>query len=395
MEFSLLYEGQIAYPTRERERQVIKDAVTMAQLADGLGFDRFYAVEHHTLEGYAHSSAPEVLLGYIAAATERIRVAHGVCCLPFKMNHPVRVAERVATLDILSDGRVDLGVGRSSSRREQETFGVDPESTPAEVIESLKAMVAYWTADDEIAYESDILSIPKRKVLPRPVQDPHPSLALACLREDSFVLAGQSGLGVISNGIDGPNQARHKRSLYDQGIAARTPESQIAAVPFDHFGSAVFTVVLDDAEEARQIGLKGMRYFIESARHFFGSGDRPDPDSWTHEQTLDALESLARPSTGGAEAVGLAQGLTTQPFQGKSWDIDWRDPTTTAYGSAEDTIAFVEGMRDAGVDECYFCLNVGAVPMEVTLETIRQIGEKVIPHFRKPAPAVFDMSAKA
>jgi alkanesulfonate monooxygenase SsuD/methylene tetrahydromethanopterin reductase-like flavin-dependent oxidoreductase (luciferase family) len=394
MEFSILFEGQLAYPTREHEQEVLRSATDMAMLADELGFDRFYAVEHHTLEGYSHSSAPEVLLGAVAAVTKQIRVAHGVCCLPFKMNHPVRVMERTAMLDIISNGRVDLGVGRSSSRREQETFGVDPDMTPVEMVESLKAMVTFWSADDdeEVEYRSEHLHIPMRKVLPRPVQDPHPPLSMACLRDDSFQLAGRSGLGVISNGIDGPSQVKRKIDLYRKGIAARTPESQIAVKPNDHFGSTVFTIVLDDAEEARRLGLRGMRYFIESARHFFGNGKRPDPDSWTHDETIDALMELTQPKEGATEAVGLVQTLTSQPMQSKSWSLDWADRGTTAYGDAGDTIQFVENLRDAGVDECFFVLNVGSVPLDATMESIRQIGTKVIPHFRKASPKVFDLT---
>ncbi len=125
MEFSIIYEAQVAYPTRENEQQVIREGVEEAQLADELGFDRFWAVEHHSLEWYAHMSAPEVFLSYVAAKTSRIRLGHGVVCLPFAMNHPIRVAERVAMLDILSGGRVDFGGGRGASQQEVGAFGID------------------------------------------------------------------------------------------------------------------------------------------------------------------------------------------------------------------------------------------------------------------------------
>jgi alkanesulfonate monooxygenase SsuD/methylene tetrahydromethanopterin reductase-like flavin-dependent oxidoreductase (luciferase family) len=277
MEFSLIFEGQVAHPSAAEEREVLRGGIEQAILADQLGFDRWYTVEHHALDGYAHSSAPEVFLSYVAAKTERIRIAHGVCCLPFAMNHPVRVAERTATLDILSGGRLDVGVGRSSSLREQETFGITADETRVQLVEGLRALVKMWT-EEEMEYHSEILDIPRRTIWPRPFQDPHPPLSLACSRDESYRLAGRLGLGAMSNGVDGPNQARRKRELYDAAVVARSPSDVVGKFPNDHFGASVFTTILDDAEEARAYGMRGLRYFLESARFFFaGKGKRPDP----------------------------------------------------------------------------------------------------------------------
>src|SRR4029450_2495647 len=192
MDFAILFEGQVADTSRRGEQAVLRSAVDQAVLADELGFDRFYCVEHHALEGYAHSSAPEVVLSYIAARTKRIRVAHGVIPMPFKITPPGRVAERTAMLDVLSGGRLDVGVGRSSSKREQETFGVSEQESRDQGIDGLRAVVKMWT-NDETSYESDHLHIPLRTIRPRPVQDPHPPLLMACTRDDTFALAGKHG----------------------------------------------------------------------------------------------------------------------------------------------------------------------------------------------------------
>ena len=102
-------------------------ALEQARLADELGFDWVWAVEHHFLEEYSHCSAPEVVLAAVAAQTERIRVGHGaVVCVP-EMNHPIRVAERCATLDIVSEGRLEVGTARSSTWTELGGFAVDPD----------------------------------------------------------------------------------------------------------------------------------------------------------------------------------------------------------------------------------------------------------------------------
>lgn len=393
MEFSLLFEAQVAYPTKENEQRVIRSTLDQAVLADELGFDRIYAVEHHGLEGYAHSSAPEIILSFIAARTKRIRIAHGVVCLPFRMNHPVRVAERTATLDILSGGRLDVGVGRSSSRHEQETFGITDEASRAEFQEALRALVKIWT-EDEVEYSSDLLDIPPRRIRPRPLQEPHPALSMACTRDETFELAGRLGLGALSNAADGPSAARRKRDMYDAAARARQPGDVVGKFANDHFGATVFTCVRDDRDEARRIGLRGMRFFLESARRWFVGGETPDPDSWKDEDIMPALREMIAASKGSGSFSKTAseQGKIGVGLANTAMDPDEvLDARASAMGTADDTIEFVESMADAGVDECYFIVQLGGVPHEVSMESIRQIGEKVIPHFRKPAPSVFEL----
>src|SRR6476646_1767480 len=125
MKFSIFYEMQIADPTREREARLFHESVEQAVLADQLGYHCVWEVEHHGLYEYSHSSAPEIFLAFVAARTERIRLGHGVTLLPFRYNHPLRIAERIATLDILSGGRVNWGSGKSSSLVEQVAFESD------------------------------------------------------------------------------------------------------------------------------------------------------------------------------------------------------------------------------------------------------------------------------
>ena len=115
MDFGIFYEIQVASPLkhREREYQVFHQVLDQVVQAEEAGFDSFWTVEHHFQPGFAHSSAPEVIYGAVSQRTSKIRIGHGVVLLPFPYNHPVRIAERVATLDILSHGRVEVGTGRS------------------------------------------------------------------------------------------------------------------------------------------------------------------------------------------------------------------------------------------------------------------------------------------
>ena len=148
VKFSMIFEAQLADPTPERERQTIHDCVEQAVFAEQVGFDGIWAVEHHSLKWYAHMSAPEIFLTYIAAKTTRIRIGHGVVLMPFKFNHPARVAERAAMLDVLSNGRVNLGGGRGATAQEMSLCQVDVDDTYPQVEETFKMISQMWRKDD-------------------------------------------------------------------------------------------------------------------------------------------------------------------------------------------------------------------------------------------------------
>ena len=132
MKFGIFYEHQLPRPwDSDGEHKLLKDALEQVELADRLGIDYVWEVEHHFLEEYSHSSAPEVFLAACSQRTERIRLGHGIVQLPMGFNHPARVAERVATLDLISDGRVEFGTGESSSETELGGFVVDRASKRA------------------------------------------------------------------------------------------------------------------------------------------------------------------------------------------------------------------------------------------------------------------------
>src|SRR6266849_8353545 len=127
MQFGIFYEHQLPRPWREdSEERLIREALAQVELADRLGIDYAWEVEHHFLEEYSHSSAPEIFLAACSQRTKNIRLGHGILQMPPNFNHPARVAERIATLDLVSDGRVEWGTGESSARLELEGFGVDP-----------------------------------------------------------------------------------------------------------------------------------------------------------------------------------------------------------------------------------------------------------------------------
>src|SRR5207249_8433369 len=134
MRFGIFYEHQIPRPWENGdEHQLFQEALEQVELADRLGIDFAWEVEHHFLEEYSHSSAPEVFLAAASQRSKQIRLGHGIVLCPPGYNHPARVAERIATLDLVSKGRVEFGTGESASRAELEGFGITPEIGRAHV----------------------------------------------------------------------------------------------------------------------------------------------------------------------------------------------------------------------------------------------------------------------
>src|SRR5258707_720168 len=199
MRFGLLYEHQLPRPwTGDSEHKLFKDAMAQVELADRLGIDHIWEVEHHFLEEYAHSSAPEVFLAACAARTKNIRIGHGVVLAPPGYNHPARVAERIATLDLISDGRVDWGTGESASRVELEGFGIDPDQKKAMWAEAVEQTADMMAMSPYPGFKGRFFSMPVRNVVPKPLQKPHPPIWVACSRRETIHAAARAGIGALT-----------------------------------------------------------------------------------------------------------------------------------------------------------------------------------------------------
>lgn len=204
MKFAMFYEIPVARPwKKDSEYKAYKETIEQVRLGDRMGFHSFWTVEHHFLEEYSHCSNPEVLYGHIAAVTENIRIGYGVRLLPQPYNHPVRTAESVAVLDLISDGRVEFGTGRSSTRAELEGFNIHPNQTRGMWDEALRHIVGSWT-NDEYEFSGDYWSMPKRRVLPKPHQDPHPPIWGATSSVPGHYEIGKRGIGLCSFTVGQP-----------------------------------------------------------------------------------------------------------------------------------------------------------------------------------------------
>ncbi|HEX6419796.1 MAG TPA: LLM class flavin-dependent oxidoreductase, partial [Acidimicrobiales bacterium] len=199
MKFGIFYEHQLPRPWGEDdEHKLYKDALDQIELADRLGFDYVWEVEHHFLEEYSHSSAPEVFLGAASQRTSRIRIGHGIVQLPVNFNHTARIAERIATLDLVSDGRVEFGTGEASSEAELGGFGIDRATKRDQWTETLDAVTRMFVESPFAGYDGEYLKMPVREVVPKTLQKPHPPLWVACSRRQTIHLAATKGIGALS-----------------------------------------------------------------------------------------------------------------------------------------------------------------------------------------------------
>lgn len=373
MKFSIIYEAQMVDTSRENERAVFLQIVEQAKHAEANGFDCIWCVEHTALTQYAHMSAPETVLAFIAGATSRIHIGHGVVCLPPAMNHPVKVAERIATLDILSQGRLHFGVGKGGTQQEAGTFGYDLNELQPMIDESMY-LIPKIMVQDEIEHDGQFIKIPKRPIHPKPYQDPHPPMYMACTRENTLLAAGARGIGALVLGFSGPEEIAKKNAVYREAFRTRKAEDQVGFRPTEHLAALCAATVLDDREKARKIGLRGQRFFAESIAYWYQGGPKP-----TVDENLDAADHAKVLEQGKQATIAY---LSEEAIPVGDEHLSNYTVAQDAYGTPDDCIRYVQQLKDAGADEILFIFQMGGIPHDVIMETIRNIGEKVIPHFR-------------
>ena len=356
MKFGLMYEIQIPephYPGIEQERY--KQVLAQVELADEVGFDYFWTVEHHFLTEFSHCSAPEVLYGAVSQRTKRIRIGHAVALLPTQYNHPVRVAERAAVLDILSDGRMDLGTGRSTTLIEMDGFQVDPEETRSQWEEAVAMIPRMWT-EDPFTHEGHYYQIPPRSVIPKPVQKPHPPMWVACSQPESFKSAGEMGLGVLCFNLGGYEQMEERVAMYRKGLENAKPvgkfiNDQVAALCIIHCE--------EDDEEARRVAGPEGAWFVEKATELYAPWKgREVPDSYKFAVAAVAEERVEKTAADHIESGAFAMG----------------NPDTI--------IKVLKKYQEAGVDQILCFSQMGNLPHTRIMDSIKLLGRHVIPYFK-------------
>jgi len=366
MKFGLIYELQMPRPWDDEfnERNIYHQALEQIELADKLGFDYVWEVEHHFLEEYSHSSAPEVVLAAASQRTKNIRLGHGVVLLPYPFNHPIRVAERAAALDIVSGGRLELGTGRSVTEQELGGFGIDPADSRPMWEEAIRMIPKMWT-QEIFSWEGRYFHIPPRPVIPKPLQKPHPPLWMACTQPESYRIAGRLGLGVLSFGFIAPGFLEGAIDSYRQALREAQPVGEFVNA---QFAATTIAVVAPTDKEALEYGRPAAQFFQDSINVLFvpWAGKKDAPPSYQFYVGLAQLIEERRRQQGDGEDRFM-----------EAWERG-----ALCIGSPERARRIVQKYAEAGIDQLIFLVQAGRLPHQKVMQTIRLLGEEVIPHFR-------------
>ncbi|HTL87262.1 MAG TPA: LLM class flavin-dependent oxidoreductase [Acidimicrobiia bacterium] len=368
MKFAMFYEIPVPKPwSVEKEHQAYKDTIEQVRLGDQLGFHSFWTVEHHFLDEYSHCSNPEVLYGNIAAVTENIRIGYGVRLLPKPYNHPIRTAESVAVLDLISDGRVEFGTGRSSTRMEIEGFGIDPHETREMWDEALQHIVGIWT-NEEYEFDGKYWSMPRRRVHPKPLQQPHPRIWGATSSLEGHYEIGKRGLGLLSFTVGLPPENLEERIVnYRKGLGdCTTPVGK-----FVNNTAATFTMVhcSDTNEKARAEAEESFVWYPKTAGSHIAS---------LAEWMASRGQDLGNYNYAGEALKGQQEGF----FDHITMDYIF-DSGAGVIGDPDRCIEVCKRYEAVGCELLFCLLNPYNIPHEQVMHSIELLGKYVIPELDK------------
>jgi alkanesulfonate monooxygenase SsuD/methylene tetrahydromethanopterin reductase-like flavin-dependent oxidoreductase (luciferase family) len=350
MRFGIFYEHQLPRPwTDGAEERLIREALDQVELADRLGLDYAWEVEHHFLEEYSHSSAPEVFLAACSQRTKQIRLGHGIVLMPPGYNHPARVAERIAMLDLVSGGRVDFGTGESASRMELEGFGIPPGEKRAMWQEAVAQVALMMTQEPYAGHTGKYFTMPARNVLPKPVQKPHPPMWLACSSRPMIHLAAQLGLGALTFAFVDVAEARHWVADYYETFKREcTP---IAQTVNPNIAMVTGFSCHQDLAEAERRGLEGFQFFGFALAHYYLLGGHIPGRT----NVWDLFRGNQIPMPGGSGGIGTPDHV--------------RDAMRT--------------FEEAGVDQAVFIQQGGNNRHEHICESLELFASRVMPEFKE------------
>jgi len=378
MKFGIFYEHQLPRPWEpDDEHRLLKDALEQVELADRLGLDYVWEVEHHFLEEYSHSSAPEVFLGACSQRTTRIRLGHGIVALPVNYNHTARIAERIATLDLISDGRVDFGTGETSSEAELGGFGIERASKRAQWAEALDAVTRMMVETPFAGFDGEFLKMPPRNVVPKPMQKPHPPLWVACSRRETIHLAATKGIGALSFSFVESAEARHWVNDYYTTIASEECVPGGFAVN-PNIACVLPMMIHHDEQTAIDRGLDGGHFFGYSLGHYYVYGDHTPGvtsvwDEFEQNRSRFGFDRLAAAQTGGTIAAQMSQGGLAG-LRG-------------AVGTPSQVRDLIRGYAEAGVDQLIFVSQAGRNRHEHICDALELFAKEVMGEFHEEEAA--------
>ena len=368
------------------DHRVIEETLEQCILADEMGFDYIWLVEHHFLTGFSASPCPEIFYGALSRLTKQIRLGIGVVVLPY--HNPIRVAERVAFLDHLSHGRVDLGTGRSAVY-EQTGMGLDPRLTRDMWEESLTMIPKIWESD-YFEWEGRFWSAPPRQVLPKPYQNPHPPLWVAALQPSTYKVAAEKGIGVLSFGSSAPEYLKPHIQEYRDTIRNANP---VGGAINNQWANSTLGYCGENNREARDLAAQSMKGFFAPDRPYIQGqediytklleswGGVPDHLRWMFKAQSKAELDDKQNADSYVEGFG---GETIARAIWNEMDADTLcDRGVVIGGDPESCINALKLHEEAGCDQMMILVQTETIPHEKVMKSYELFGKYVIPEFKK------------
>jgi alkanesulfonate monooxygenase SsuD/methylene tetrahydromethanopterin reductase-like flavin-dependent oxidoreductase (luciferase family) len=363
MRFGVFYELQLPKPWNPGdEARMFHEALEQIVLADRLGYDHAWEVEHHFLDEYSHSSAPEVLLAAAAARTTRIRLGHGIRQVIPNYNHPARTAECLASLDIVSNGRVEFGFGEGATRLELGGFAIKAKDKRAMALEAAEQIANMMVLDPYPGFAGTYFSMPCRNVLPKPVQRPHPPMWMACTNRDTIRIAASLGVGALAFSFVDPDEARTWSDIYYGIIKSEQ------CVPIGHSVNANIAMVSNfsvhhDRAEAIRRGHEGFEFFRYALNALVAHDTVPGrSDLW-------------------GEYLALRANRTDEVVAAAAADSSY----ASGIGTPDDMRRHLIGFQEAGVDQVIFLQQAGRNTHQQICESLKLFAAEVMPAFKAEA----------
>ena len=364
MQIGMFYQIQVPKPwTPTSDFDRYWEMMDQVVLAEELGFRSVWLADHQFRTEWSHSSAPDVTLGAISQRTSQIRLGIAVAVPP--VEHPLHIAARTATLDILSNGRVDLGVGRSGYPYQMAAFGTDLANATGMVDEALEIIPRAWT-EGEFSYQGEYFNIPPREVHPKPVQKPHPPIWLGCSQEETFRKAGELGLGCLAMSGGGPDRLTQLIQAYRNSIKAAKPVGKLIQ---NKVSISMLAICAESRQKAQERGAEILDWYRhqQSLRDVRVWQDQdpsnvPDDYQWHYQR-----------STGTDSHKGEYVSSLDQIKAGRY-----------CIGNPDDCLGYLEQYFPTGVDEIMPLFQVGPMAHQEVMETLRLFGKHVIPQLTQP-----------
>jgi len=365
LRFGLFYTLRFPEPwPQEEEYKCLKETVEQVTYAEEMGFERLWLTEHHFIPSWSMCASPEVILGAISQRTSQIRLGIAVVMSP--IHHPLNTAVKTATLDLLSDGRVDLGIGRSTTPLQLTPFGVKLEDTRDMVDEALSIIPRMWT-EEVFSHQGKYYNIPPLSVVPKPLQKPHPPLWVACTQEETSRIAGKLGVGCLIHGQGGPQKVASYVNTYKEAIKQAEPVGKFVN---DQVVADILAYCDENDRRAREQGAQWIADDVipdrnRRAKYWEGVSEAEVPSDYLHH----FRSAQRRLSTDRSD-------VTPESLLDRESGYCMGDPDAC--------IEVVERYEAAGVGEVMLRLQVSpATSHQDAMQTIRLFGKFVIPHFQE------------